>query len=252
MAKLLAGKFGIVTGGGSGIGRAICNRLADHGAKLIVVDQSKKSAEEVCASLKSHDGAKHTAFKCDVGRSGEVKSLVDFALKQNSGTPPHIVVNSAGIIRDAEFLKMTEQQFDEVVNVNLKGTYLVTQAFAKLAVESKTPQSVINISSILGKTGAAERVNYAATKAGVIGFTKSVAAALAKNGVRVNALLPGYITTPMTDAIVDKLLAAACAQIPMGHMGEPMEIADAVVFLASDWSTYMTGAALEVTGGLGM
>ncbi|VDK55692.1 unnamed protein product [Anisakis simplex] len=302
MAKLLAGKFGVITvsfksslgsnvklsdlfsffkGGGSGLGRAICNRLAEHGAKLIVVDKFPKSAEDVCAKLPAPTEGKHVPFVCDVAHMSEVKKLFEFASKQHS-TPPNVVVNSAGIIRDAEVLKMTEEQWDEVLNINLRGTFLVTQIFARAAVASNTPQSIINIASIIGKMGAAERVNYAASKSGVIGFSKSTAAALARTSVRVNSLLPGYIISPMTDGIEDKrlvlnecfvlnefkevmlftyspfitcsfqLLKAACEKIPMGRMGKPEEIADAVLYLASDLSSYVTGTALEVAGGLGM
>ncbi|VDK59950.1 unnamed protein product [Anisakis simplex] len=218
---------------------------------MIVVDKFPKKAEEVCKSLPAHDGAKHMAFGCDVASGKEVKLLADFAMKQYNSVPD-IVVNCAGIIRDAPLLDMTEQQFDEVVAVNLKGVYLVTQAFARLAFQRKIAQSIINISSILGKMGAAERANYASTKSAVIGFTKSAASAWARDGIRVNAVLPGYVGTPLTDAIEAKLLKAACDRIPMGRMGLPEEIANAVVFLASDWSTYVTGTAVEVTGGLGM
>ncbi|VDM40824.1 unnamed protein product [Toxocara canis] len=251
MAKLLAGRFGIVTGGGSGIGRAICNRLADHGAKLIVVDRNKNGAETVCASLKVTDEAKHSSFVCDVSRSDEVQTLVDFVLK-HYGSAPNIVVNSAGVIKDSLLLKMSEQQFDDVVAVNLKGTYLMTQAFTRLAVENRVPQSVINISSIVGKVGNVGQSNYAATKAGVIGFTKSAAKELAKKGVRLNAVLPSFIKTPMTDSMPEKVLTALCAQIPMGRMGTPDEIADVVLFLASDLSSYTTGDTIEVTGGFSM
>uniref|UniRef100_F1L6G4 (3R)-3-hydroxyacyl-CoA dehydrogenase n=1 Tax=Ascaris suum TaxID=6253 RepID=F1L6G4_ASCSU len=251
MAKLLFGKFGIVTGGGSGIGRAICSRFAEHGAKLLVVDQNGKSAEDVCASLKSLDGAKHLSFACDVSNSNEVKSLVDFALKHYNSAP-NVVVNSAGIIRDSILLKMSEKQFDDVIAVNLKGTYLITQAFTQLAVERQEFQSVINLSSIIGKIGNIGQINYAATKAGVIGLTKTAARELAINGIRLNAILPGFIKTPMTAAIPEKVLSPLCAQIPMGRMGKPEEIADAALFLASDLSTYVTGAAIEVTGGFGM
>uniref|UniRef100_A0A915BU48 (3R)-3-hydroxyacyl-CoA dehydrogenase n=1 Tax=Parascaris univalens TaxID=6257 RepID=A0A915BU48_PARUN len=251
MAKLLSGKLGIVTGGGSGIGRAICNRFAEHGAKLIVVDQNAKSAEDVCASLKSLDGAKHLSFACDVSSCSDVKSLVDFTLKHYNCTP-NVVVNSAGIIRDSILLKMNEKQFDDVIAVNLKGTYLVMQAFTQLAVERHQIQSVINLSSIVGKIGNIGQVNYAATKAGVIGLTKTAAKELAKTGIRINAILPGFIKTPMTAAIPEKVLSPLCAQIPMGRMGKPEEIADAALFLASDLSTYVTGASIEVTGGFGM
>uniref|UniRef100_A0A9J2PQD1 (3R)-3-hydroxyacyl-CoA dehydrogenase n=1 Tax=Ascaris lumbricoides TaxID=6252 RepID=A0A9J2PQD1_ASCLU len=251
VVKKLSDSTPINRGGGSGIGRAICSRFAEHGAKLLVVDQNGKSAEDVCASLKSLDGAKHLSFACDVSNSNEVKSLVDFALKHYNSAP-NVVVNSAGIIRDSILLKMSEKQFDDVIAVNLKGTYLITQAFTQLAVERQEFQSVINLSSIIGKIGNIGQINYAATKAGVIGLTKTAARELAINGIRLNAILPGFIKTPMTAAIPEKVLSPLCAQIPMGRMGKPEEIADAALFLASDLSTYVTGAAIEVTGGFGM
>ncbi|KAK5983658.1 Estradiol 17-beta-dehydrogenase 8 [Trichostrongylus colubriformis] len=246
---MLSGKFAVVTGGASGIGRAICHRLAQHGAKLVVVDVNKDAAQETVKKIGA--SANHAFFSCDVSKSDDVARLHEFVLKQNAKSP-NIVVNCAGITRDSTLLKMSEKNFDDVVAVNLKGIFLVTQAFAKSAVEEKTPLSVINVSSIVGKVGNFGQCNYAATKAGVVAFGKTVAKELAKKGVRVNSVMPGFIRTPMTEAMPEKVLTTICEGIPMGRMGEPEDIADATVFLASDMSKYMTGATLEVTGGLFM
>jgi len=252
MANLLAGKLAVVTGGGSGIGRAICLKFAKQGAVIVVADVRKDSAESTRVLLEQiTPTAGHASVECDVSSSGDVNRLRDFAL-DHFNRPPEIVVNCAGITLDSTLFKMTEENFDRVIDVNLKGVFLVTQAFAKAAVDSKTPQSVINISSIVGKIGNFGQANYAASKAGVIGFTKTAARELAAKGVRVNAVLPGFIRTPMTEKIPEKVLSGICQQIPMGRMGQPEEIADAAVFLSSDLSSYVTGTTIEVTGGMGM
>ncbi|TKR96357.1 hypothetical protein L596_010388 [Steinernema carpocapsae] len=197
---------------------------------------------------KTHVGT-HAAFACDVSKQTEVKNLVDFVKEKFPSEPPQIVVNCAGITQDSTLLKMSEEQFDSVVNVNLKGTFLITQAFTRLAVEHQSPQSVVNISSIVGKTGNFGQTNYSATKAGVIGFSKSAAKELAKKGIRVNCVLPGFIATPMTAAMPSNVLSQISSQIPMGRMGRPDEIADTVLYLASDLSSYVTGTSIEVAGG---
>ncbi|XGW35863.1 hypothetical protein V3C99_019223 [Haemonchus contortus] len=246
---MLSGKFAVVTGGASGIGRAICHRFAQHGAKLLVVDLNKDAARETVKKI--GPSTIHTFLSCDVSKTEEVARLHEFVLKEVAKSPD-IVVNCAGITRDSTLLKMSEKDFDEVVAVNLKGVYLVTQAFAKSAVSMKTPLSVINVSSIVGKVGNFGQCNYAATKAGVVAFGKTVGKELARKGVRVNTIMPGFIRTPMTEAMPKKVLSTICEGIPMGRMGEPEEVADVTLFLASDMSKYMTGATLEVTGGLFM
>ncbi|CAJ0593140.1 unnamed protein product [Cylicocyclus nassatus] len=246
---MLTGKLAVVTGGGSGIGRAVCQRLSNHGAKVIVADMNKSAAMDTVNILGASND--HVAFACDVSKSDEVAKLFEFTLGQNP-SPPSIVVNCAGITRDSTLLKMSEKNFDDVVAVNLKGVYLVTQAFAKAAVTQKVPLSVVNVSSIVGKVGNFGQCNYSATKAAVVAFGKSAAKELSAKGVRVNTIMPGFIRTPMTAAMPEKVLASICAQIPMGRMGEPDDIADAVLFLSSDLSSYMTGATVEVTGGLHM
>ncbi|CAJ0951053.1 unnamed protein product, partial [Mesorhabditis belari] len=248
MANLLQGKLGVITGGGSGIGRAICQRLAAQGARLIVVDRHEESASSTVSQL---EGQGHKSFAGDVSKSADVENLRKFAVDHLKGAP-NVVVNCAGITRDATLLKMSEQAFDDVVAVNLKGVHLVTQAFAREAVANQALLSVINVSSIIGKVGNFGQTNYAATKAGVIAFSKSAAKELAKKGIRVNAVLPGFVETPMTTAMPPDVLKSICAGIPMGRMGHADEIANGVLYLASDLSSYVTGAQLEITGGLYM
>lgn len=246
MTSLLAGKFAVVTGGGSGIGRAICQQLSAQGARILVADLNKAAAEDTVKLIKGD----HLACAVDVSKAESVNLLRDFALKQS--VLPSVVVNCAGITQDSTLLKMPKEKWDAVINVNLNSVFLVTQSFAREAVKSNAPLSVINVSSIIGKVGNFGQTNYAATKAGVIGFTKSAAKELARKNVRVNAVLPGFIKTPMTEAMPPKVLSDICAGIPMGRMGDAEEIANSVLFLASDLSSYITGATLEVTGGIHM
>uniref|UniRef100_A0AC34QU31 Estradiol 17-beta-dehydrogenase 8 n=1 Tax=Panagrolaimus sp. JU765 TaxID=591449 RepID=A0AC34QU31_9BILA len=253
MASLVAGKLGLVTGGGSGIGRAICQNLAKNGASVLVVDIQDKAAQETVELLQQESPqGNHSAFVGDVSRRDEVDNLRDFFVKQFGGKPASFLVNSAGITRDGFLVKMNDQMFDEVMNVNLRAIYLLTQTFARLAIQQEKPASFVNLSSIVGKTGNIGQTNYAASKAGVIGFTKSAAKELARYQIRVNSILPGFIKTPMTQKVPDKVLSAICKNIPIGRMGNPEEIAHAVTFLCSDLSSYITGAQIEVTGGLDM
>ncbi|VDL70376.1 unnamed protein product [Nippostrongylus brasiliensis] len=250
-------KHDAFSGGGSGIGRAICSRLSQHGAKLIVVDLNADAAQNTVNVIGMSCLCRVMFFLCSFlfGSRGAVASdvarLHEFSLKQDE-RHPSVVVNCAGITKDSTLLKMSEKNFDDVVAVNLKGVYLVTQAFAKSAVSKNAPLSVVNVSSIVGKVGNFGQCNYSATKAGVIAFGKSAGKELAKKGVRVNAIMPGFIRTPMTEMMPPNVLAKICEGIPMGRMGEPDDIADATLFLASDMSRYMTGATIEVTGGLYM
>lgn len=164
---------------------------------------------------------------------------------------PSIVVNSAGITRDGYLLKMRESDYDDVYSVNLKGTFMVTQQFAKAMIEHKTTGgSIVNISSIVAKMNNIGQANYAATKAGVISFTEVASKEFGKFGIRVNAILPGYINTPMVSVVPDKIKEQVVARCPLGRLGDPSEIAEVIAFLASDKSSYINGAAIEVTGGL--
>uniref|UniRef100_A0A0N4ZE64 (3R)-3-hydroxyacyl-CoA dehydrogenase n=1 Tax=Parastrongyloides trichosuri TaxID=131310 RepID=A0A0N4ZE64_PARTI len=247
LSKLLVGRYAVVTGGGNGIGKAICSRLIEHGAKVCVVDLKEENAKSTAKEL----GSGNFGFGCDVSKSSDVEGLKEFVINEMKVTP-QIIVNCAGITQDSTLLKMTEEKFDKVIAVNLKGVHLITQAFARLAVANNTPTSIINISSIVGKVGNFGQTNYAATKAGVIGHTKSAAKELAKKNIRVNAIMPGFIATDMTSAMPKNVLDQICSTIPMGAMGKPEDIADAVVYLGSDMSKYVTGSTVEVTGGLFM
>jgi len=178
--------------------------------------------------------------------------LKAFSLEKFNGKSLDILVNNAGITKDSLLMKMTDEQFDDVINVNLKAVYIITQLFAKLAIDQQRPMSIVNISSIVGKTGNLGQTNYSASKAGIIGFTKSAAKELARYNIRVNAVLPGFIKTPMTAKIPEKVISKFVERIPLGKMGDPEDIANAVNFLSSDLSSYMTGAQVEVTGGLDM
>ncbi|GFR81436.1 3-oxoacyl-[acyl-carrier-protein] reductase FabG [Elysia marginata] len=239
---LLAGRLAVVTGGGSGIGRAVCSVFAREGAKLAVVDLNKKSAEETVALLPQPSD--HRAYGTNVALSSEVASMVS-QVQEEFGEVPSVAVHAAGITKDNFLLKMDEQAFDDVINVNLKGTYLVNQTLAKAMSKANLPDcSIVNISSIVGKT------NYAASKAGVIGMTKTAAKELARFNIRVNAVLPGFVVTPMTDKVPDSVKQMITMMVPCKRMGTPEEIAEVCAFLASSRSSYMTGAAVEVTGGL--
>ena len=248
---MLAGKLAVVTGAGGGIGRAIAQTFAKAGATVVVADVNATTAEQTKQTLES---GKHSSRQCDVSRAEMVQQLCQFVHAEYS-TAAHIVVNNAGIATsDSPLHRMTEAQFDEVVAVNLKSVWLMTQTFSQAMITAghSAGCSIINISGIGGRTGMLVPCNYAASKAGVIGLTKTTAIELAAANIRVNVVLPGFIRTPMTDAIPAAVLDKVCAHIPFGHMGTPDDVANACLFLASDMSRYVTGAQLDVTGGMGM
>lgn len=246
----LAGRLALVTGGGSGIGRAVCKALCSEGARIIVADINKEAAASTVKSLPGNH--EHQPIEVDVGSSDSVTAMFE-VIRRRYTVSPTIVVNSAGITRDAFLLDMTEAMFDDVMKINLKGTFLITQAAAREMVANQVKEgSIVNISSIVGKSGNMGQANYAASKAGVVGFTKSVAQELAKHGIRCNAVMPGFIETPMTSSVPDKVLAKLLPKIPMNRMGKPEEVAEVVKFLCSPSSAYVTGSVLEVTGGLDM
>ncbi|XP_062619276.1 estradiol 17-beta-dehydrogenase 8-like [Saccostrea cucullata] len=193
----------------------------------------------------------HQKYPCDVSDSASVNDLVS-KIRERYSSAPHVAVNSAGITRDRTMMKLTEEDFDKVIDVNLKGTWLLNRAVGKAMLADKVPGSIVNISSLVGKTGNIGQTNYAASKAGVIGLTKSMAKEMGKFNIRVNAVLPGFIETPMTDVVPEHLIQMTKMLIPLGRLGNPEEIANTCAFLASDKSSYITGATIEVTGGLFM
>jgi len=245
----LTGKLALVTGGGRGIGRAVCQVLARENAQVVVTDLSWDSCNATVETLSKE---KHLAIENDVSCMTSVKSCFQQILAEYSRAPD-IVVNSAGITRDKIMLRMKEEDFDKVVDVNLKGTFLVTQTAAGMMKDNSIKGSIVNIASIVGKTGNIGQANYSASKAGVVAFTKTSAKELGRFGIRVNVILPGFIKTPMTDAVPEKVKnELVVPRIPLGRMGEPEEIAQVAAFLVSSKASHVTGAAVEVTGGLDM
>jgi 3-oxoacyl-[acyl-carrier protein] reductase len=245
----LSNKVAIVTGGASGIGRAISLSLAKHGANVVVnYNRSADKANALVAEIESF-GGKAVAVQADVSQYQDAEKLMQTAL-DTFGTL-NILVNNAGITDDALILRMSEQQFDNVINTNLKGVWNMTKVAAKTLLKSGYGR-VINISSVSGVLGNAGQSNYSAAKAGVIGMTKAVAKEFAARGVTVNAVAPGFIESDMTDKLNDEQKQAWQAMIPLKRFGKKEEIAEVVTFLASDLGAYITGHTLEVDGGLVM
>ncbi|HWU23233.1 MAG TPA: 3-oxoacyl-ACP reductase FabG [Nocardioides sp.] len=245
MSGLLVGRSAIVTGAGQGIGLSIARTLAGHGARVTLADLDGTRAEAAAAEL---DGDAR-GVACDVTAEDDVSALVAGHVAAYGGID--VLVNNAGITRDASLRKMTLESFQAVITVHLQGTWLGIRAVSEVMREQKRG-SIINISSMSGKVGNPGQTNYSAAKAGIVGMTKAAAKELAHHGVRVNAVQPGLIRTPMTEAMTPEAYAATEATIPMRRAGEPAEIAQVVAFLASDMASYMTGAVLEVSGGRGM
>jgi len=241
----LKNKVAIVTGGGSGIGEATCVRFADEGAKLIVADVDLAGAERVCTLIKQK-GGEAVPFKVDVRNAADVTNMVGAALKSFSGLD--ILINNAGINKDAMLKRMTEEQWDLVLDVNLKGTYLCCQAAAVPMMEKKHGR-IVNTSSI-GAQGNIGQANYSASKAGVIGLTRTLALELAKFNINVNCVAPGATKTQMTAGIPPEIAAKFAESIPLKRFAEAAEIAGAHLFFASEDATYITGQVLFVDGGI--
>ncbi|XP_038063820.1 estradiol 17-beta-dehydrogenase 8-like [Patiria miniata] len=251
----LSGRVALVTGGGSGIGRAVCELFARNGASVVAADinleGAKTTVQKLEASSELPSGPQsHHAFALDVSDKVAVRSLVKNVTELYK-QPASVLVNSAGITMDKMMVKMDEDKFDKVIDVNLKGTFLVTQAVSQAMIAHKTTDgSIINFASIVGKHGNVGQCNYAASKAGVVAFTKTTAKELARYGVRCNAILPGFIQTPMTAVMPEHLYNVIKEFIPLKREGQPSEVAEVCLFLASNRSSYMTGAEVEVSGGL--
>lgn len=239
---LLEGRVAIVTGGAQGIGLAIARDLVEHGARVVLGDLNLEAAAAAADEL----GQSARAVRCNVTDEEDVSRLVATAVEHFDGLD--VMVNNAGITRDATMRKMGVDDFRLVLDVHLTGTWLGTRAAAAV-MRSRGSGSIINISSISGKVGNLGQTNYSAAKAGIVGMTKAAAKEVARDGVRVNAIQPGLIRTAMTEAMPPDVFAEREKAIPMRRAGEPREVAGAVLFLASDLSSYMTGAVLEVGGG---
>lgn len=246
---LLDGKTALVTGASRGIGRAIALRLAAEGARVAInYAGNVKAAEEVKAAIEAAGG---TAILCraDVADSAAVEAMVADVAKEFGALD--ILVNNAGITRDTLLMRMKDEDFAKVLDTNLKGVFYCTKAVSKLMMKKRSGR-IVNMASVVGLVGNAGQTNYAAAKAGVIGFSKSAAKELASRGITVNAVAPGFIGTDMTADLPESVKEKALSDIPLGRAGQPEDVANAVLFLASDQASYITGQVVHVDGGMVM
>jgi 3-oxoacyl-[acyl-carrier protein] reductase len=246
--NLLANQVAVVTGAGRGIGRAIALKFAAEGADVACVSRTAENAEKVAAEVRAV-GCRAWVCAVDVADPAAVATAATGLLAETGRVD--ILVNNAGVTRDGLLMRMSEEDWDAVLNTNLRGAFAFTKAFARGFIKQRSGR-IINVASVIGLIGNAGQCNYAASKAGLIGFTKSVARELASRGVTVNALAPGFITTDMTAGLNEDLKAGVLKQIPLGCFGEPEDIAAAALFLASPGARYVTGQVLAVDGGMVM
>jgi 3-oxoacyl-[acyl-carrier protein] reductase len=245
-ARELDRKVAVVTGGSRGIGRSIAGALADAGARVAVV---ARDVERAAAAARELPGSGHDGFACDVADPAAVNATLA-AIEERVG-PVDILVNNAGVTRDNLLMRMKDEEFDEVINTNLKGAFNFTRAVSR-GMMKRRDGAILNITSVVGLVGNAGQANYAASKAGLVGLTKSVARELASRNVRCNAIAPGFITTDMTAELNEKQIEELRGRIPLGALGDPGDIAAAARFLVGPSARYITGQVLAVDGGMAM
>ncbi|CEQ24192.1 3-oxoacyl-ACP reductase [[Clostridium] sordellii] len=245
----LNGKVALITGGSRGIGKAIAIKLASYKANIVInYTSNKEHALKVKEEIESY-GVKSIVIKCDVSKSDEVNNMIEEVVKEFGQID--ILVNNAGITRDGLLMRMKEEDFDSVIDINLKGVFNCTKSATKYMMKKRYGK-IINISSVVGLIGNAGQVNYCASKAGVIGLTKSSARELASRNINVNAIAPGFIDTDMTSVLNENLKETMLKNIPQNRFGSPEDVANLVLFLASDMSSYITGQIINVDGGMVM
>ncbi len=245
---MLKGKVALVTGAAQGIGKAIAETLAKEGANVAICDVNIEKAEETAKEL-AKLGIKTAAYKTNVSVAAECDALIDSTVKDLGKLD--ILVNNAGVTRDGLLIRMSEQDWDLVIAINLKGTFNCTKAAVKTMMKARYGR-IINISSVIGLMGNAGQVNYAASKSGVLGITRSIAKEYANRNITVNAVAPGYIQTAMTDKLTEEQKQAMLKFVPLSRMGQPQDVANGVLFFASPLADYVTGQVLAIDGGMVM
>jgi 3-oxoacyl-[acyl-carrier protein] reductase len=247
MDKLLKDKVAVITGGANGLGKATAFLFSEHGAKVVIVDVNQDAGNKVVDEI-TNTGGVASFIKTDISKSAEVNKMMENVVSNYGGID--ILINNAGILADARLVKMTEEEWDRVININLKGIFLCGQAAAKVMIEKDNGGVILNTSSVVGLYGNFGQSNYVASKAGVIGMTKTWARELGKANIRVNAIAPGFIKTEILKDMPEKIINYMKEKVYLKRMGEPDDIANAFLYLASDMGKYVNSTVLSVDGGV--